>query len=72
MFPSFGIENGNEIQCSQLLGLGMKKTVLPTQVGKELTKESWENENSCSCLDNPDASVLHSVVHVVQSVTSCM
>ena len=42
MFPTFGIGNGNE------------KTVFPTQVGKDLTKESWEkveNGNSRSCLE---------------------
>ena len=63
-----GIGNGNEKQCSQILGLGMGmknsvpkfwdwewewKTVFPTQLGKELTKEYREkvgNGNSRSCL----------------------
>ena len=67
-FLKFGIGNRNKKECSQILEsrMGMKnsiamfwdweqerKTVFPTQVGKELTKESWENVgngNSGACL----------------------
>ena len=54
MFPNFWIGNENETQYCHVLGLGTgMKTVFPTKVGKELTKESWEkvgNGNSRSCL----------------------
>ena len=42
---NIGIGNGNEKQFSQVLGLGMKKSI-STKVGKVLTKESWEKVGS--------------------------
>ena len=62
IFLKYGLSNRNEEQCSQIsgLGMGMKnsvpnfwdwkwewKTVFPTQVGKELTKESCQMMKIC-------------------------